>query len=79
VPRQSRAGLDARYGRQGGRVVPWQPVEPRWRVGDVVRLVDLGDDRLTVVEARADGRLVVRFASGAELIVQPEHLERAHT
>lgn len=35
--RVSRAGLDARHGRQGGRVVPWQPGPSRrvwlWPVG----------------------------------------------
>jgi hypothetical protein len=85
VPAQSRAGLDARYGRQGGRVVPWQPVDPRWKVGDRVVLADTvpgnrhpttaARDPLTVVAITTLGRPVVRFPSGAELTVQPDHLE----
>lgn len=66
----SRSALDAQHGRQGGRVVAWdrQPPPP---LGDTVRLRlgDAGEDLVTVVGQLGGRRILVRFASGAELIV----------
>jgi len=65
----SRSALDARYGRQGGRVVSWDGTPPHPQ-GARLRLVDeLGGASVTVVEPLDRNRYRVRFDSGAELIV----------
>lgn len=67
------SSLDMRYGRQGGRIVPWIAPDRRFAAGQIAMLED---HRVVIVDDDLPNRRYrVRFDRGAQLVVTEDCLE----